>query len=89
MRDFDCGIQFLLRQRGRGALRLAAVVIGGTSILGGSGKYIGTIAGVIIVRLLDGALNIVQVPPATKDIIFGLVILTMLFLYGRGEKVRE
>lgn len=68
---------------------IAAVVIGGTSILGGSGKYIGTIAGVIIVRLLDGALNIVQVPPATKDIIFGLVILTMLFIYGRGEKVRE
>jgi ribose transport system permease protein len=68
---------------------IAAVVIGGTSILGGSGKYIGTIAGVIIVRLLDGALNIVQVPPASKDIIFGFVILMMLFLYGRSGKVRE
>lgn len=68
---------------------IAAVVVGGTSILGGSGKYVGTIAGVIIVRLLDGALNIVQVPPAAKDITFGLVILAMLFLYGRGEKVRE
>src|SRR5262249_46609831 len=45
---------------------IAAVVIGGTSIAGGSGKYIGTIAGVMIVRLLDGALNIVQVPPASK-----------------------
>lgn len=65
---------------------IAAVVVGGTSILGGSGKYLGTIAGVIIIRLLDGALNIVQVHPATKDITFGLV---MLFLYGRGEKVRE
>lgn len=68
---------------------IAAVVVGGTSILGGSGKYVGTIAGVIIVRLLDGALNIVQVPPAAKDITFGVVILMMLFLYGRGEKVRE
>lgn len=68
---------------------IAAVVVGGTSILGGSGKYIGTIAGVIIIRLLDGALNIIQVPPATKDITFGLVILVMLFLYGRSEKVRE
>ncbi len=68
---------------------IAAVVVGGTSILGGSGKYMGTIAGVIIVRLLDGALNIVQVPPAAKDITFGIVILVMLFLYGRGEKVRE
>ena len=68
---------------------IAAVVVGGTSILGGSGRYIGTIAGVIIIRLLDGALNIIQVPPAAKDITFGLVILVMLFLYGRGEKVRE
>jgi ribose transport system permease protein len=68
---------------------IAAVVIGGVSILGGAGRYVGTIAGVIIVRLLDGALNIVQVPPAAKDITFGLVILVMLFLYGRGEKVRE
>jgi ribose transport system permease protein len=68
---------------------IAAVVVGGTSILGGSGKYIGTIAGVIIIRLLDSALNIVQVPPAMRDITFGLVILAMLFLYGRAEKVRE
>jgi ribose transport system permease protein len=68
---------------------IAAVVVGGASIAGGSGKYIGTIAGVIIIRLLEGALNIVQVSPAAKDIIFGLVILVMLFLYGRGEKLRE
>lgn len=68
---------------------IAAVVVGGASILGGSGKYLGTIAGVIIIRLLEGALNIVQVSPAAKDIIFGLVILGMLFLYGRGEKLRD
>lgn len=68
---------------------IAAVIIGGTSILGGSGKYLGTIAGVILIRLLDSALNIVQVPPAMRDITFGLVILAMLFLYGRAEKTRE
>lgn len=68
---------------------IAAVVVGGTSILGGSGKYLGTVAGVILIRLLDSALNIVQVPSAMRDITFGLVILAMLFLYGRAEKVRE
>ena len=68
---------------------IAAVVVGGTSILGGSGKYLGTVAGVILIRLLDSALNIVQVPPAMRDITFGLVILMMLFIYGRSEKVRE
>jgi ribose transport system permease protein len=68
---------------------IAAVVVGGTSILGGSGKYLGTIAGVILIRLLDSALNIAQMPPAMRDITFGLVILAMLFLYGRAEKVRD
>jgi ribose transport system permease protein len=67
---------------------IAAVVVGGTSIMGGSGKYVGTIAGVIIIKLLDGALSIAQVSPAMRQIIFGLVILAMLFLYGRGERVR-
>ena len=65
---------------------IAAVVIGGTSILGGSGKYIGTIAGVLIIRLLDSGLSVMQVPPAARSIIFGLVILTMLFIYGRADK---
>lgn len=68
---------------------IAAVVVGGTAITGGSGKYLGTVAGVILIRLLDSALNIVQVPPAMRDISFGLVILAMLFLYGRAEKVRD
>lgn len=68
---------------------IAAVVVGGTSILGGSGKYLGTIAGVIIIRLLDSGLNIAQVAPAVRDITFGVVILGMLFLYGRSEKIRE
>jgi ribose transport system permease protein len=72
---------------------IAAVVVGGTSIMGGSGKYIGTIAGVIIIRLLDAGLSIMQFPPflpgpAVRNVIFGVVILGMLFLYGRGEKAR-
>jgi ribose transport system permease protein len=64
---------------------IAAVVVGGTSILGGSGKYLGTIAGVILIRLLDSALNIVQVPPAMRDITFGLIVAVV---YGR-RKVRN
>jgi len=68
---------------------IAAVVIGGTSIAGGSGRYIGTIAGVIIIRLMESALNIVQVSPAAKNITFGVVILVMVLLYGRGEKQHE
>ena len=68
---------------------IAAVVIGGTNILGGSGLYMGTIAGAIIITLLESTLSIMQISQAGLNIIYGLVILGMLFLYGRGSKIRE
>jgi ribose transport system permease protein len=68
---------------------IAAVVIGGTSILGGVGGYGGTIAGAIIVVLLQSTLAIAQVPQAGRNILYGLIILVMLFVYGRAGKVRE
>jgi len=41
---------------------IAAVVIGGTSILGGIGSYSGTIAGVILITLISSLLSIMQIP---------------------------
>jgi ribose transport system permease protein len=66
---------------------IAAVVLGGTSILGGRGTYLGTVAGVILVTLLGSILSIVQIPEAGRQITYGAVILAMLLVYGRGEKV--
>jgi ribose transport system permease protein len=68
---------------------IAAVVIGGTSILGGSGGYAGTIAGAITVVLLQNVLQIVGINPAGQQILYGLIILLMLFVYGRSANVRE
>lgn len=68
---------------------IASVVIGGTSILGGSGGYTGTIAGAITVVLLQNTLSIVDIGQAGRSIIYGLVILAMLFAYGRGGRIRE
>ncbi len=68
---------------------IAAVVIGGTSILGGSGGYIGTIAGVIIITLLQNVLSIEGLDQAGQQILYGVIILVMLFVYGREGKVRE
>ena len=39
---------------------IAAVVLGGTSILGGRGTYLGTVAGVILITLLQSILSVVQ-----------------------------
>jgi ribose transport system permease protein len=66
---------------------IAAVVLGGTSILGGRGSYLGTVAGVILVTLLQSILSIVQISEAARQVISGAVILLMLLVYGRGPKV--
>jgi ribose transport system permease protein len=66
---------------------IAAVVLGGTSILGGRGSYLGTTAGVILITLLQSILSVVQMPDAGRQVIYGVVILAMLLLYGRGAKV--
>jgi|SRR5208337_1140254 len=62
---------------------IAAVVLGGTRILGGRGTFLGTIAGVVLITLLQSILSVVQMPEAGRQIIYGIVIITMLLLYGR------
>ena len=67
---------------------IAAVVIGGTNILGGAGKYSGTVAGTILIVLLQSVLSVMQMPEAGRQIIYGVVIIAMLLAYGRGAKLR-
>lgn len=66
---------------------IAAVVLGGTHILGGKGKYVGTLVGVILIVLLNSVLSIMQMPEAGRQIIYGTVIISMLLVYGRGQKI--
>jgi ribose transport system permease protein len=65
---------------------IAAVVIGGTSILGGSGSYIGTFVGTIFITLLSSILAVLQISDATRQIIFGAIILAMLLAYRSSEE---
>jgi ribose transport system permease protein len=67
---------------------IAAVVLGGTSILGGRGSYLGTVAGVILITLLQSILSVMQMPEAGRQIIYGVVIVSMLLLYGRTPSER-
>jgi ribose transport system permease protein len=66
---------------------IAAVVIGGTRILGGRGRYLGTLVGVILIVLLNSVLSIMQMPEAGRQVIYGGVIIGMLLVYGRDDKV--
>jgi ribose transport system permease protein len=67
---------------------IAAVVLGGTSILGGRGSYLGTVAGVILITLLQSILSVMQMPEFGRQVIYGVVIIVMLLLYGRERAVR-
>jgi ribose transport system permease protein len=66
---------------------IAAVVIGGTNILGGRGRYLGTLVGVVLIVLLNSVLSIMEMPEAARQVIYGLVIILMLLVYGRSERV--
>jgi ribose transport system permease protein len=68
---------------------IAAVVLGGTSILGGRGSYLGTVAGVILITLLQSILSVMQMPEFGRHVTYGVVIIAMLLIYGRGRRYSE
>ena len=68
---------------------IAAVVLGGTSILGGRGTYAGTVAGVILITLLQSILSVMQIPEMGRQVIYGVVIIVMLLVYGRGKRLSD
>jgi ribose transport system permease protein len=62
---------------------IAAVVIGGASILGGKGNYWGSVAGAIFLIVLRSVLQEYNIGEAGRSIASGVVILIALLLYGR------
>ena len=68
---------------------IAAVVLGGTNILGGRGKYLGTVGGVILITLLQSILSVMQMEEAYRQVIYGAVIISMLLVYGRSARVQS
>ena len=65
---------------------IAAVVIGGTSILGGRGSLSGTVGGAIFITLLTSILSIMQIEESWRNIIFGAIILAMLLLQSLRKR---
>ena len=59
---------------------IAAVAIGGASILGGSGHYIGTIAGALVLTILTGLLPALNLSSGALLIVYGVVILVTVSL---------
>lgn len=94
---FTCGIAGLLlssrmnsvSSSGTGLLYeldvIAAVVIGGTRMRGGSGTIFGTVIGVLILGVISNMLNLLQVSPYLQGLVKGSIIIIAV-LAQRAER---
>jgi ribose transport system permease protein len=64
---------------------IAAVVLGGTSLMGGKGRIFGTIVGALIIGVLNNALNLMDVTSYFQMIAKGAVILLAVVVDSRGK----
>ena len=77
------------QQGGYALLSIAAVVLGGTLLMGGRGSIWGSIGGVAIFAVLDSVMSVMQVNPFLKDVVRGIVIVAAVAVYSRRAIVRR
>ena len=68
---------------------IAMVVIGGTALNGGRGTIIGTVLGVLILRVMRNGIVMVGVPGLAYNIFIGAIIMTMVALHAFLERRRR
>ena len=69
---------------------IAAVVVGGTSLLGGRGKIFGTLIGAFIIAVIKNGMNLKDVDPFNQKIVLGAVLmLAVLFDTLKRRNSRE
>ena len=59
---------------------IAAVVVGGTSLMGGQGKIFGTLIGAFIIAVIKNGMNLTNVDPFNQKIVLGAVLLVAVLL---------
>ncbi|MFT8359114.1 ABC transporter permease [Bifidobacterium aquikefiri] len=59
---------------------IAAVVLGGTSLMGGKGRMSGTIIGALIIGVLNNGLNIIGVSTFWQQVVEGAVIIVAVLV---------
>lgn len=65
---------------------IAMVVIGGTALNGGRGTIVGTVLGVLILRIMRNGIVMVGVPGLAYKIFIGAIILGMMALHSTLER---
>jgi ribose transport system permease protein len=60
---------------------ITVVVVGGTSLLGGRGRLIGTLGGVALLALIESSFTLLQLQATLTDLIRGVVILAAAAIF--------
>ena len=68
---------------------IAAVVVGGTLLSGGKGSYWGTMSGALVLTLIDSLLRAAGLEQAYQLIVFGVILLLLIAVYGRQRSLRQ
>lgn len=66
---------------------LASVIIGGTSMMGGSGSVIGSFLGCLLLAVINNGLVLMAVSSYWQNLIFGTLLVASLFIdkYRRSK----
>ncbi len=65
---------------------IAAVVLGGTSLMGGKGRIFGTLIGALIIGVLNNGMNLLGISSFYQQIVKGVVILIAVLMDRRSNK---
>ncbi|HJR79906.1 MAG TPA: ABC transporter permease [Anaerolineales bacterium] len=68
---------------------IAAVAVGGTLLSGGKGSYWGTMAGAIVLTLINSLLTTMQMPESVRSMVLGATLLLLISIYGRQRALRQ
>ncbi len=67
---------------------IIAVVFGGTPLSGGKGGYTGTMAGAVLLIILQSILTTVNIDESGRQMVFGVTLLILMLFYGRAKGMR-
>ena len=67
---------------------IIAVVFGGTPLSGGKGGYTGTMAGAVLLVVLQSILTTLNIDESGRQMVFGATLLLLMLFYGRGRALR-
>lgn len=71
-----------------GLQTVAAVVVGGTSMLGGEGGVLGTVVGALILTIIVNVMNLKGISSYAQGLVIGIVIIAMV-LFDTYSKRRQ